>query len=390
MTKPLAVIIGAGVAGLAAAWWLDRAGWRSLVVERASSLREKGYMLGLSGLGFETAGRMGLHEALDACSYAIDENVYKDSSGRELLRLRYRDFIRDLPFMAVRRSDLVRVLFDALPETATVRFETTVSGFQDSNDHVSVTLSNGETIDADLLIGADGFRSRTRQQLFGPDDACLAPLGYSFAVYDVDAPRSFESDFLSYAEPGHLAEYYVLHDGQLAAMHVWRNEMAGQADNGFGQLEDVCGKSHPEVRAILERAEKTGAVPMIDTLTMVELPEWSKGRVLLLGDAAHCLTLVSGQGAGMALASAEMLGSALTTSPDLASAIETHEAALRPIIIRLQVRSRKMASVFIPRGKFTFHLRNAVMRHMPRAWLGRYFTSAIKAEIALVRTDGKA
>ena len=389
MTKPLAVIIGAGVAGLAAAWWLDRAGWRSLVVERASSLREKGYMLGLSGLGFETAERMGLHEALDACSYAIDENVYKDSSGRELLRLRYRDFIRDLPFMAVRRSDLVRVLFDALPEAATVRFETTVSGFQDSNNHVSVTLSNGETIDADMLIGADGFRSRTRQQLFGPDDACLAPLGYSFAVYDVDAPRSFESDFLSYAEPGHLAEYYVLHDGQLAAMHVWRNEMAGQADNAFGQLEDVCRKSHPEVRAILERAETTGAVPMIDTLTMVELPEWSKGRVLLLGDAAHCLTLVSGQGAGMALASAEMLGNALMSAPDLASALERHETALRPIIDRLQARSRKMASVFIPRGKFAFHLRNAVMRHMPRVWLGRYFTSAIKAEIALARAEEK-
>lgn len=390
MTKPLAVIIGAGVAGLAAAWWLDRAGWRSLVVERASSLREKGYMLGLSGLGFETAGRMGLHEALDVCSYAIDENVYKDSQGRELLRLRYRDFIRDLPFMAVRRSDLVRVLFDALPETATVRFETTVADFRNVDDHVAVTLSNGETINADLMIGADGFRSKTRQKLFGPDDACLAPLGYSFAVYDVDAPRSFESDFLSYAEPGHLAEYYVLHDGQLAAMHVWRNEMAGQAGNGFGQLEDVCRKSHPEVRAILERAETTGAVPMIDTLTMVELPEWSKGRVLLLGDAAHCLTLVSGQGAGMALASAEMLGNALMSAPDLASALARHEAALRPIINRLQARSRKMASVFIPRGKFAFHLRNAVMRHMPRAWLGRYFTSAIKAEIALARTEEKA
>ena len=49
-----------------------------------------------------------------------------------------------------------------------------------------------------------------------------------------------------------------------------------------------------------------------------------------------------------------------------------------------------MASVFIPRGKLAFHLRNAVMRHMPRAWLGRYFTSAIKAEIALARLEEKA
>lgn len=120
------------------------------------------------------------------------------------------------------------------------------------------------------------------------------------------------------------------------------------------------------------------------------LPKWSKGRVLLLGDAAHCLTLVSGQGAGMALTSAEMLGNALRSAPDLASALERHETALRPIINRLQARSRKMAFFFIPRGKFAFHLRNAVMRHMPRAWLGRYFTSAIKAEIALAQAEDKA
>lgn len=387
MTRPLAVIVGAGVAGLAAAWWLDKAGWRSLVIERATELRQNGYMLGLSGLGFETVSRMGLTETLEAASYRIDENVYKDSKGRELLRLRYRDFIRDLPYLAIRRNDLVRALAESLPGTAEIRFGETVGGFEDKGTHVDVSLASGETVTADLLIGADGFRSHTRQALFGPDGDCLQPLGYYFSVYDVDAPKDFETDFVSYAEPGHLAEYYALHDGRLAAMHVWRDGhsgLEGSADKA-ALLKRVSGASHPQVRALLDRAESAGDPIVVDSLTMVDLPQWSKGRVLLLGDAAHCLTLVSGQGAGMALASAEMLAQALKECGDLTAALAHHEARLRPIIGRLQGRSRKMAAVFIPRSVLAFRLRNFVLRHMPRALLGRYFSSAIKSEIELAR-----
>jgi len=387
MTRPLAVIIGAGVAGLAAAWWLDKAGWRSLVIERAESLRENGYMLGLSGLGYETAGRMGLHEKLQAASFRIDENVYRDRHGRELLRLRYRDFIRDLPYLAVRRTDLVRALAETLPDSCEIRFGKTMKSFADKGDHVKITLTGGEMIEAALLIGADGFRSAVRQELFGAPETCLRPLGYYFSVYDVDAPKDFETDFLSYAEPGHLAEYYALHDGRLAAMHVWRDERTGleRSSDKAQLLYDVSSGSHPQVRSLISKADSAGNSIVVDSLTMVDLPQWSRGRVVLLGDAAHCLTLVSGQGAGMAMASAEMLGQALMASEDPTTALANHEARLRPIIVRLQARSRKMAAVFIPQSAFAFKLRNFIMRNMPKSWLGHYFSKSIRSEIELAR-----
>lgn len=385
MTKPVAVIVGAGIAGLAAAWWLDKAGWRSIILERAADLRENGYMLGLSGLGYETAGRMGLHEALQAASYQIDENVYRDSRGREILRLRYRDFIRGLPYLAIRRTDLIRALHEALPRDAELRFGETLDRVTDHGDHIEAHLASGLRIDADLVIGADGLRSATRHWTGADDSQCLTHLGYYFAVYDVDAPRSFDSDFLSYAEPGHLAEYYALHDGRLAAMHVWRDARPGleQADDRFGLLQQVSHASHPEVRSLLAEAKAAGARPLIDSLTMVDLPRWSNGRTLLLGDAAHCLTLISGQGAGMALASAEMLGRALIRSTSVDAALLEHDAQLRPIITRLQNRSRKMAPIFIPQSYLAFHLRNILMKNIPRGWLGRYFTNAIRAELDL-------
>ncbi|WP_158659304.1 FAD-dependent monooxygenase [Paracoccus denitrificans] len=117
---------------------------------------------------------------------------------------------------------------------------------------------------------------------------------------------------------------------------------------------------------------------------MTGLPRWSRGRVLLLGDAAHCLTPVSGQGAGVALATAEMLGMALQECASLPKALALHEARLRPVIGRLQACSREMASVFIPQSPFAFRLRNLVMRRMPKKWLGRYLSGTMRSEMELL------
>lgn len=88
--KPRALIVGAGISGLAAAWWLDQAGWTSILIERAPAIREGGYVVGLSGLCIQTIKRMGLFEQFDAITYRFKENVIKDSSGRELIRFRVR------------------------------------------------------------------------------------------------------------------------------------------------------------------------------------------------------------------------------------------------------------------------------------------------------------
>jgi len=389
MTSPLAVIAGAGIAGLASAYWLNRIGWRAVIVERAESLRGNGYMMGLSGPGYETAGRMGLHDRLAELSYDINENLYYDSRGRELLRLRYRDFLQNLPYLAVRRTDLVQVIHDELSEGTDLRFGETVTGWQESENGIDVKLAGGGALRADLLIGADGFRSSIRPLLFEAESNHLEELGYYFAVYDIEDRLALDTDFLSYTEPGHLAEYYALAGGRLAAMHVWRDKRRhlDRRTDRWGLLEEVSQASHPRVRELLALARK-GEPPVIDSLTMVTLPEWSKGRVLLLGDSAHCLTLVSGQGAGMALASAELLSRELATQPDLAQALAAHEQKLRPTIEKLQRRSRRMASVFIPESSFAFHMRNTLLRHMPKSWLGRYFSNAIKSE-ALLAEVGK-
>lgn len=384
---PSVVISGAGVAGLAAAWWLARAGWQVQVVERARDLRAGGYMMSLSGPGYISADRMGILEKIMPYVYDVKENVYRDRKGREVLRLRFHEFTKGLDHIAMRRTDLVAALAKDLPAGVDLRLATTIASVENGPDTARVTLSDGSSQQADLVILADGMRSPLRSTFFGPDSACLKPMGYRFAVYDLEDRLGLGVDFASYTEPGHIVEYYTLTEGRLAALHVWCSDVSGPvpADERWKLLEQVCAHSNGAVREQMAIARAEGVVPLVDDLSLVELESWHTGRVMVLGDAAHCLTLISGQGAGMALTSAAILADELARLP-VPEALLAHDARLRPAISRLQARSRKMAGMFVPRSALAFSMRNMFLRHVPRKWIGRYFLNAVNSEIAAAQS----
>ncbi|KPM42799.1 hypothetical protein AK830_g3732 [Neonectria ditissima] len=383
--KPKALIVGAGIAGLSAAWWLDKAGWTSTLIDKAPAIRDGGYMVGLTGLCINTIKEMNLDDQLGAISYTFDENVIRDNKGKELLRVAYKDIHGELDNHSVCRDDLARILARALPETATIRFSETLEHALEVGDKIKATLKSGETIKADLLIGADGIRSSVRG-MFWEDEDCLEDLNYSYAVYDVEWKKKLEAGCVSFNSPGHLDILYSPRSNQLAALHIWRDEHTEHQDRQlrFETLRRATAGGAKLVDEVIDIAEERGVSPVIDSLTMVSLRKWSKGRILLLGDAAHCLTLMSGQGAGMAIASAEILGKELMATEDVLEALVNHEQKLRQPIESLQHRSRRMAAMYIPRNRFWYWLRNLLFKITPYSWIVSYHVSGAKAEIALV------
>lgn len=381
MSERTVVIAGAGVAGLACAWWLARQGWRAVVAERAPHLRDGGYMMGLSGPGLLTARRMELVPALRAVEREIGENVYRDRRGREVMRIRYRELLRELDWITLRRTDLVQVLHAAVRDHAEIRLATTVADCSQDAHGVDVTLSDGSQLRADLLIGADGVRSPLRAQVFGAEAATPSPLGYRYAAYDVDDDTGMARDFVSYAAPGHQVEYHGLGGGRKAALHVWRSHESGWVETSrrLGLLRELARATHAEVGRQLDTLSADTPIVM-DDLALVELPRWHQGRILLAGDAAHSLSLISGQGAGMALAGAYVLAQELGRLP-IEPALAAHERRLRPVIDSLQLRSRKLAPVYVPASAFAFGLRNTALRLLPRLILKRYFLSGLKSEM---------
>ncbi|RMD42109.1 hypothetical protein DV735_g2982, partial [Chaetothyriales sp. CBS 134920] len=387
MTKPLAVIVGGGIAGLATAWWLDQAGWQSIVVERAERFRTGGHVISITGHGYQTLKNMRLLDDVKASAFSFDSNIMKESNGRELCRIAYHDVHPPLESTSVFRDDLAQVLAKALPKSST-RFGETVTGFTEEGDKVRTTLAGGDVIEADLLIGADGFRSQIRQQLFKAGSSnYLEPLGYYYAAYNFDSPGNEEDrDCHSINSPGQMDMLFSSRAGTMTAMHIWREDRilsVPEPQDKYDVLHGIAAKSSPEVREVVEKAERASALVNMDSLTLVRLPQWSKGRVVLLGDAAHCLTLLSGQGAGMALVSSEILGKELQKTTDVLEALHNHEAKLRPAIERLQARSRRIATWYIPASTLMYHIRNFVLRLMPYSWLVAFHVNSVKQEIDL-------
>lgn len=384
--RPKAIIVGAGIAGLSTAWWLDEAGWDSVIIDRAPALRDGGYIVSLSGQGLQVVKRMGLQEKLNAVSYKFDENIVRDNGGRQLVRLQYKDVHGGLDSLAVCRDDLARILADELPETSSIRFDETVGEVIDQGDGVRITLGSGEIMEADLFIGADGIRSSTRERVWKDED-CLESLGYSYAVYDIHGNPGLQASCVSFNSPGHLDVLYTLRDDRVAALHIWRDDKVQKQDRNlrFPTIRRATAGGTQLVTDVIDQAEKAGSTPIIDSLTMVLLPHWSKGRVLLMGDAAHCLTLMSGQGAGMALASAEILGKELMATQNITQALAQHEKRLRPTIERLQERSRSMAAMYIPKSTLMYYVRNFFLRFMPYSWIVSWHVSSAKAEIDLTQ-----
>jgi len=384
MTGRHALILGAGVAGLSAALMLGRAGWRTTVVEQAPSLRTDGYMIGLSGPGHRAAQRMGLLPALVPRARDIRENVYRDRRGRELLRVRYHDLLQGIDWITLARTDLVEVLHASLDGSTALRLGSTLADFVQEADGVRATLDDGTVLEADLLIGADGAHSALRRMLFGPDGAAARPLGYRAAAFQIPDRHGLGEDFLSYAEPGRLSEVYTLADGTLATLYAWRCTDTAPVPPAErrGTLRTAFAGTHPEALGWIDDLPD-GAPIYMDALTMIDLPAWSQGCALLLGDAAHCLTLVSGQGAGMAMTSACVLAEELAADGDVPAALARHEARLRPAIARLQAHSARNAAWFVPATPMAFAVRNAAMRLLPRRLLARWLLSAVRTEIRL-------
>ncbi len=386
MSARSVLIVGAGVAGLGAAWWLTRLGWRATIVERAANLRANGYMIGLSGPGYVVARTMGLMPELMRVHRRIDENLYLDRDGKPLLRMRYQEFLKGVEWITLSRAELVDVLYRAVAPEVDIRFGATVSAIRPDENGVIADLTDGTSVRADLLIGADGAHSLVRNLCFGAEEQFASHLGYRVAAFQAPDTLGLGHDFLSYAEPGRIAEFYTIAEGKLATLYAWRSpdHAAVARDDRRRTLRAAFADAHPNA---LRWIDELGAEEPLyfDDMTLIEMPRWSAGRVLLLGDAAHCLTLLSGQGAGMALASAAILAEELGRQ-DIAGALAAHEARLRPSVAKLQERSRKIAGWFIPATPRAFAIRNFIMRWMPRRMLAWYFTRSIRSEV-LVATQ---
>jgi 2-polyprenyl-6-methoxyphenol hydroxylase-like FAD-dependent oxidoreductase len=349
------------VAGPALALGLVRRGFAVTVVERAAQLRTGGYKVDVRGAGTTALKRLGVYEAARAADVGMRRITYVKRDGRpiaalpaDLLMGRRGDDIE------VMRGDLGAILHGATAADVEYVFGDAIATLTQTPDGVEVTFERGAPRRFDYVVGADGLHSATRRMAFGE----VAPnhLGAYISIFSVPNHLGIDHEEVMYFRPGRLVFAYAMGPDSPAKVGLTfasprldydRRDLAEQKrlmKDAFAGL----GWETDRFLTAIDAAEDF----YFDSLSQVELPRWSAGRVVLIGDAAHCPSPASGQGTSLALVGAHLLARHLGEPGGLSA----YEEAMRPYVEKNMAFGKKMAKDMVPGGRLAIAFRAYGMR----------------------------
>ncbi|EHR59829.1 FAD-dependent oxidoreductase [Saccharomonospora cyanea] len=333
------LVVGGGIGGLSAAYALSRQGLRVRVLEQAPEFGEVGAGLQIAPNCTRILHEYGLLEEVKSLGVLPSSMVMRDAvDGRELTRLDLHDLERryGFPYVVIHRSDLHAVFLRACRERGVdLRTEQRVTGYASTADRASVTLADGRVEEAELVIAADGLHSVARQWLAGDDLVNSAYVAYRGAIPLADVDREVDLDEVSvHVGPRCHFVRYGLRGGEMlnqVAVFASPKALAGEEDWGTpDELDQAFTDTCEDVRAGIPLMWRDRWWRMFDRNPITN---WVRGRVVLLGDAAHPPLQYLAQGAVMAIEDGWVLAQhvarrreAATSTVDWDAAVAAYEA----------------------------------------------------------------
>ncbi|KAF8183555.1 hypothetical protein K438DRAFT_1907968 [Mycena galopus ATCC 62051] len=405
---PLNILIsGAGVAGPTLAFWLNLLGHKVTVVEYFPTLRTGGQQIDCRAQGIQVIRQMGLEQAIrDVCidedgTAILDHNgkpaavflVNKSGTGRQSLTTEFE----------IMRGDLCRVLYDATKDLTTYIFGVSVTSFEQTttpdSSSVTVHFSDSTSASYDLLVGADGQNSRIRRQLLEAADAANAfkSLGLFATYFTVPRTPQLEAHKLMKIMqiPNHrgavtrcdnrpdLMQAYLFtmpptEDGLARLRNILKHDsIAAQKAALVAHFADVA---QWEVPRILDGVQTTPDFYMQE-IGQVKTPTWSKGRVVLLGDAAHCPSPITGMGTTSAFVGAYVLAGELSRSPDdVGQALKNYDTTLRPFVHEIQKISPWSLAFLMPGSSTGIWFSRTIMGVVAKLGIDRFVQAVLPEE----------
>jgi 2-polyprenyl-6-methoxyphenol hydroxylase-like FAD-dependent oxidoreductase len=343
-----ALIIGGGIAGPVAALALRRAGIDSVVCEaRGTPADGVGGMLSIAPNGLDALGIVGADRTVLAHGQPITTMIMADGQGRQIGE--FPALAGLPPNLAMSRSELGRLLQDQAVAEG-IRFEhgKRLIGVDEGPAQISARFADGDSLTADVLIGADGIHSTVRTLIdpYAPGPVHVPLLNFG-ATADMAVHGRSNAMYFVFGEHGFFG-YWALPNGRTA----WFSNLphgtrmtATQAravppDEWLRTLLDLYSRDVP-ARTLIEHTAARELVALGSMEIMPNLPHWHRGRMVLVGDSAHAPSSSSGQGASLAMESAIEVARCLRDIPDVAGAFAAYERLRRARVQQVAARAAK-------------------------------------------------
>jgi 2-polyprenyl-6-methoxyphenol hydroxylase-like FAD-dependent oxidoreductase len=360
-----ALISGAGIAGATTAYWLAKAGFQATVVEQARDLRSSGSPVDVRGPAVEVADRMGVMARIRAADTCVRYIVFVNACGRVVSRVNMRSTWAESGDVELSRGDLAAILRDAVPDEVEFQFGNAVQSLDQDAEGVAADFASGPSRRFDVVVGADGAHSGVRALAFGPEDEFVTHLGVYIATLPLDGETG--TDLVMYNTPGRAVAIHPA-GGHPGAAFMFRAPRIPQFDyRDIDQhkrlLCDAYAGAGWRVPELLERVRAADDL-YFDSVSRIQVPTWSRGRIALVGDAASCVSLF-GDGSSLAMTGAFTLADSLTG--DIPAGLRTYEARHRPKGAAKENSVAYATRILIPATSAGIALRNLAMHLMPLA-----------------------
>jgi salicylate hydroxylase len=354
------VIVGGGIGGFAAALALSRKGFRVQLLEQASRFAEIGAGLQLGPNVFRMFDELEVTDAVKGLAVFPEHLIMMDCiTAQEVTRIPLGQAFLDRfgqPYAVIHRADLHQVLVNACRQQRLIDLETStkVASFEDTGDGVRAVTDKGQTFHGSALIGADGVWSTIRSQLVGDGKPRVSGhIAYRAVLPTREMPERlrWRSMTIWAGEKTHLV-HYPLRVGELFNLvAVFHSDRFTEGWDAFGDVQELHERfagTCEQVRTLLQKIESWRMWVLCDR---APIKEWSRGRVTLLGDAAHPMLQYLAQGANLAIEDAVCLADQLDREDgDFAAAARAYQNLRYLRTGRMQIMARLYGEVYHASG----------------------------------------
>lgn len=371
------LIIGGGIAGITLAHFLSNSKYEITLIEKGRSWRTIGYAIGIWKVGIDILKKLPLTDAFWSQTYKIDQGGFLNNKRKVLVKLNFAKTTLDgFGAITVERDVLHSSIVKTLPKDIFIRFNTVVETVESTFEKTKVSFNDGSSEIYDLVVIADGMRSSTRKMVFGE---CLHSYGWKmYGDWSKKENAIFPGNHIMSA-PGQFLINIPGHDRcAIGLICHCKNKCLIKTPQTIEEIADQFSKLLPSLNSTISNITEPTKM-FIDEMVYVKTKEWYRNRVVLIGDAQHGMSPVSGWGTSLALEDAYFLAATLNANSNIDESLHNFVKNRKKILKRVKRFCRTIEYLTFANTKTLIFLRNTFLQIFPNL-PQRLFSYAIRRD----------